>query len=116
MLMERKKIVKWENGELHSMRYVGGRNEFGEGGIVLLEAELVVYFRGEYHFNYNHKSIRYERQHFLDLIKQFRFAELSSFAKHGHDIFGHRFIQIILRNDGDESRFSTIIRPINRVH
>lgn len=53
MLMERKKIVKWENGELHSMRYVGGRNEFGEGGIVLLEAELVVYFRGEYHFNYN---------------------------------------------------------------
>lgn len=52
MLMERKKIVKWENGELHSMRYVGGRNELG-GGIVLLEAELVVYFRGEYHFNYN---------------------------------------------------------------
>lgn len=32
---------------------VGGRNELGEGGIVLLEAELVVYFRGEYHFNYN---------------------------------------------------------------
>lgn len=52
MLMERKKIVKWKNGELHSMEgHVGGRDELGEGrGIVLLEAELVVYFRGEYHF------------------------------------------------------------------
>lgn len=48
--MERKKIVKWENGELHSMRLEEGTNW---GGIVLLEAELVVYFRGEYHFNYN---------------------------------------------------------------
>lgn len=33
MLMERKKIVKWENGELHSMRYVG-RNELGEDSII----------------------------------------------------------------------------------
>lgn len=47
--MERKKIVKWKNGELHSMEgHVGGRDELGEErGIVLLEA---VYFRGEYHF------------------------------------------------------------------
>lgn len=29
------------------------RKERIGGGIVLLEAELVVYFRGEYHFNYN---------------------------------------------------------------
>lgn len=52
MLMERKKIVKWKNGELHSMEgHVGGRDELGGGrGIVLLEAELAVYFRGEYHF------------------------------------------------------------------
>lgn len=34
MLMERKKIVKWENGELHSMRYVGGRNELGGDSII----------------------------------------------------------------------------------
>lgn len=35
MLMERKKIVKWENGELHSMRYVGGRNELGGGDSII---------------------------------------------------------------------------------
>lgn len=34
MLMERKKIVKWENGELHSMRYVGRRNELGGDSII----------------------------------------------------------------------------------
>lgn len=33
MLMERKKIVKWKNGELHSMEgHVGGRDELGGGG------------------------------------------------------------------------------------
>lgn len=33
MLMERKKIVKWENGELHSMRLEEGTN-WGRDSII----------------------------------------------------------------------------------
>lgn len=35
MLMERKKIVKWENGELHSMRLEEGTNWGGGGDSII---------------------------------------------------------------------------------
>lgn len=89
MLIECKKIVKWKNGGIAFDEVRWRKERIGGGGqyywkpsqsyIIAVNTILII--------TVIHKSIRYERQHFLDLIKQFRFAEVSFFTKHGHDIF-----------------------------
>lgn len=50
MLIECKKIVKWKNDGLHWTKFV--RRNWRDS--IIGSRALVVYFRGEYHFNYNH--------------------------------------------------------------